>query len=255
MIRIDEEVLVELSLLSYPQATSAVLGRQLDRKLYTKVNKVLEALGGKWNRKAGAHVFPTDAMARVDGAITTGTVEAARDIGWFPTPAPLARELVERARVGRGNSVLEPSAGEGAIISAIYAARGVPFAVEADVGRANKLADAFPGLIVHAKDFMTYEPVDGRRYDRVVMNPPFCKVGQGDHLDHVRHAFDVLHTDCGRLVSVLPASVTFREDKRHVAFRAWLKEIGTAVIEPLPDGSFKESGTNVRTVVLEMVRS
>lgn len=33
---------------------------QLDRKTYTEVNKVLENMGGKWNRKAKAHVFAED---------------------------------------------------------------------------------------------------------------------------------------------------------------------------------------------------
>ena len=33
---------------------------QLDRKAYTEVNKVLENMGGKWNRKAKAHVFAKD---------------------------------------------------------------------------------------------------------------------------------------------------------------------------------------------------
>jgi hypothetical protein len=30
---------------------------QLDRKLYVSVNKVLEAIGGKWNRREKAHLF------------------------------------------------------------------------------------------------------------------------------------------------------------------------------------------------------
>lgn len=30
----------------------------LDRPLYVKVNKAIEALGGKWVRKTSAHVFP-----------------------------------------------------------------------------------------------------------------------------------------------------------------------------------------------------
>ena len=33
---------------------------QLDRKTYTEVNKVLENMGGKWNRKTKAHVFAED---------------------------------------------------------------------------------------------------------------------------------------------------------------------------------------------------
>ncbi|EDR2800677.1 SAM-dependent methyltransferase, partial [Salmonella enterica subsp. enterica serovar Havana] len=32
------------------------LADQLDRSIYVKTNKVLEAAGGKWNRKEQAHI-------------------------------------------------------------------------------------------------------------------------------------------------------------------------------------------------------
>ena len=48
------------------------LPANLDRKVYTDVNKVLEALGGKWNRKAGGHVFDHCPADEIDEAILTG---------------------------------------------------------------------------------------------------------------------------------------------------------------------------------------
>ena len=39
---------------------AGVIVQQLDRNDYVKVNKALEALGGKWNRKAKAHLFDED---------------------------------------------------------------------------------------------------------------------------------------------------------------------------------------------------
>ncbi|WMA00162.1 hypothetical protein [Enterobacter hormaechei] len=36
------------------------LADQLDRSIYVKTNKVLEAAGGKWNRKEQAHIFTAD---------------------------------------------------------------------------------------------------------------------------------------------------------------------------------------------------
>ena len=84
------------------------------------------------------------------------------------------------------------------------------------------------------------------------MNPPFCKVGLGDHLDHVQRAYDMLVPD-GVLVSVLPASVTFRQDRRYAGFRDWV--LANGEITPLPANSFKASGTNVNTVVVKMTKS
>ena len=46
------------------------------------------------------------------------------------------------------------------------------------------------------------------RFDRVVMNPPFCR---GRDLDHVRHALRFVAPG-GRLVAIMSAGVAFRED-------------------------------------------
>ena len=42
---------------------------QLDRKTYLEVNKVLEALGGKWNKKHKAHIFETDPTPQFTKAV------------------------------------------------------------------------------------------------------------------------------------------------------------------------------------------
>ena len=66
---------------------------QLDRKLYLDTNNVLEACGGKWNRKAKAHVFGEEAQPLIDTVIVTGEVRTHREDGWFPTPPDLADRL------------------------------------------------------------------------------------------------------------------------------------------------------------------
>ena len=77
------------------------------------------------------------------------------------------------------------------------------------------------------------------------MNPPF---NGGADVDHVRRAFDCLRNG-GRLVGVLSGGVTFRQDKATTLFRAWVRDQG-GVIESLPEGSFRESGTGVNTAVV-----
>ena len=96
--------------------TSAKLSAQLDRADYSKVNKILEALGGKWNKKAGAHVFTgSDPEEVIATYLETGKLDNPEKFGFFPTPAPLARELVELAGLQPGDTVLEPQAGTGGL--------------------------------------------------------------------------------------------------------------------------------------------
>lgn len=250
-VQISTEVLAVLSTLS-TDGLNARIEQQLDRKLYTKVNQVLEACGGKWNRKAKAHVFPSSAELILDQVMVTGEVETRQDIGFFPTPTALAKRLVEMAGIKSGTSVLEPSAGTGRIVEALLAVGAKVTICERDVRMKADLLDKVRCLgkvvdYLSQNDFMDV-PVSAR-FDHVAMNPPFCRVGLGDHLDHVRHAFNMLKSG-GTLVSVLPAGVEFRQDKRHKEFRTWVANHGT--IESLPEDSFKESGTSVRTCVIRL---
>lgn len=261
MKKIDDDTLATLSALAIA-GTHVRIMEQLDRAAYTKVNKVLEAIGGTWSRKEKAHVFASDPTSRLDSVIVTGEVETARDVGFFETDPALARDLVKMAGVKPGDLVLEPSAGTGRIITAIMNADANVIAVERDPDRRKLLTDRVFATnnrrirVVDVDDFMAYDPARGVEGDpqtinRVVMNPPFAKVGSGDHLDHVKHAYSLL-VPGGVLVSVMPSSITFRRDRRHTEFRAFVEERGTTA--PLPPGSFKKSGTNVGTVTVSLVR-
>ena len=62
-------------LLQHLQCTDnrVVITAQLDRSDYKELNKVLEGLGGKWNRKEKAHIFPENAAAIIQDAFTGET--------------------------------------------------------------------------------------------------------------------------------------------------------------------------------------
>ena len=47
-------------------------GIQLERSVYLEVNKVLEALGGKWNRKIKGHEFDSYPEAVIEEIVLTG---------------------------------------------------------------------------------------------------------------------------------------------------------------------------------------
>lgn len=228
--------------------SALALPGQLDRKLYERVAKVIEAAGGKWNRKAQAHLFPRDPREVLGLAVETGSiVNQAKALNQFFTPPDLALRVVQSALtmqkldVWRSVRVLEPSAGAGALADAAAAAGGRVDCIEVDGALVETLrAKGYPTKHMNFLH-VTPEPV----YDAVVMNPPFT-VGQD--IKHIRHAFLFLRSG-GVLAAIAGAGLTFRSDKATTGFRAWVRELG-GTIEALPDGVFREAGTDVRTVLV-----
>lgn len=243
-MKIENDVLAVLSAAQTTGSNVALTG-QLDRALYARVNKVLEAAGGKWNRKAQAHVFDGDAFERMEQIILSGSVVIPKDeFNFFPSPPAVVKRLLELAEIKPGMNVLEPSAGQGAIAWACAEAGAIVDCYEIQQGNAFHCAMEAPvelGRTVTA-DFLTIDPMP--IYDRVVMNPPFMK--QAD-IKHVTHAHKFLKPG-GLLVAVMAAGVAFRTDARTKDFLA-LVERYHGRIEPLPENSFKASGTGVNTVI------
>jgi predicted RNA methylase len=217
------------------------LPQQLPRDLYIKTAKIIDTLGGKWNRSVAAHVFEGDCAERVDEAVIAGEVADFKKLyQFYETPPELARRMVAMADVCDGHRVLEPSAGRGAILKA------VPPAVHRT---AVELNGAMVDLVAHADqvhygDFLQCNGELGS-FDRIIANPPFRN---GQDVDHVRHMHHLLEPG-GVLVTVTSPAWQYRMDKKHAEFRAWLEPLDHEV-EDLPEGTFKCSGTNVRALLV-----
>ncbi len=170
-------------------------------------------------------------------------VQAVSAPSLFVTPDAVICRMMDAAEIEPGMSVLEPSAGTGALASAVRRFGANPVMVEINSGLAWALN--VPGFDIKQCDFMEYF---GGPFDRVVMNPPFER---GQDREHVEHAYNMMKPG-GRLVAIMGEGVFFRSFKADQAFRDWLESVdGTS--EKLPDGSFKESGTGVacRMVVID----
>ncbi|GEP09865.1 methyltransferase [Methylobacterium gnaphalii] len=220
---------------------------QLDRKLYTDTNKVLEAAGGKWNRKAKAHLFDGDAAEAIEPIILTGEIVSIRqELQQFYTPAILAERVISEARIEAGMSVLEPSAGRGALAAPAYLLGALVDCVELDPKNVHLLASIAFNSVLEG-DFLAvdFDPDFDDGYDRVVMNPPFTR---GQDVRHVTHAVQFLKPG-GRLVAIMSASIRFRQEPLFAGFRAFLDQ-HNATVEDLPVGSFKASGTGVNACLV-----
>lgn len=227
--------------------------QQLDRKLYVKTNDALVALGGKWNKKAKAHVFAEDPRAAIAAAVGGGTYESVKDAekeaGYFPTPVGLAKRVVKLADIQPGDRVLEPSAGQGRLADEIRAQHP-----DADLYLCELLEGNIDALIAKGyprgricPDFLRFQPV--KKFDRIVMNPPFAK--QAD-IEHVTRAYGMLAPG-GKLVSIMSPGFQYRTDKKATAFRELVKDGSGSVMEN-PEKAFHESGTDVRTVTIVLTK-
>jgi len=179
----------------------------------------------------------------------------------FVTPKELAERVIDAADIQPGQRVLEPSAGLGNLLVPLDRALAAQDSAsgEAIPGAADKVAVEInpklvecllrlgvSGLHVHQGDFLHCNG-DLGKFDRVVMNPPFAD--QAD-IDHVTHALKFLKPG-GKLVAIMSAGVAFRQDRKATNFRALIEAMG-GTIEDLPEDSFKQSGTSVRTVLVEV---
>jgi predicted RNA methylase len=160
---------------------------------------------------------------------------------YFPTPAPVVAQMIAAAGLEPGMTVLEPSAGAGAIASKVRDAGATVHCVEFSATLAERLRAA--GLGFEIADFLTVTPRP--LYDRVLMNPPFG--GQAD-IRHVTHALGFLKPG-GVLVAIMSAGAEFRIDKTAEAFRKLVADRGGS-IDRLPADAFEASGTSVRTVIV-----
>ena len=230
---------------------------QLDRKLYLKVAAALEALGAKWSKKERAHLFQEDAELVVADAVATGAVvDLRKEFQFFETPEAVARYLAGRADLKPGQRVLEPSAGTGNLVKAVFGIAPVDLvAVEINPSAGKRCSEREIDLGVRplpagrretrCADFMEMTPDLLGTFDRIVANPPFSR--QQDII-HVSHMVTFLRPG-GRLVSVMSPAWTYRTDRRSTAFREMVAATG-GEWEELASNSFAASGTSVNTGAL-----
>jgi len=157
----------------------------------------------------------------------------------FPTPPELAKRLVDLADIQPGNRVLEPSAGTGNLLRAMPS-YCESVAVEIDPKLSTRLHafdEAYPHLVSVwvCKDFMECTGEFLGTFDRIVMNPPFER---GADIKHIKHAAGFLKPG-GKLVAICAAGPRQRGE---------LESLGKWI--DLPEGSFKEQGTNVNTAIV-----
>lgn len=270
------------------------LPEQLDRKIYTEVNAALQEIGGTWNRKLKAHVFPAgdDVQRSIALMIADGErPDVGKDFGFFATPPELADRMVELlGPIPQGARVLEPSAGDGALVRALV--RVCNSWSDTNIGSLDMIEirpEARPALDTIAEqemsmtcdvevltgDFLKHKFLADEAgvipYDRIIMNPPFSVPGMPlADVTHVQRALELLEPTEGKLVACMSPAWLTSSAQKAVVFRLMLglppgsyplgdgsgvtHAPGSGLMSwkwyENPPGAFRASGTDVRSGLL-----
>lgn len=215
---------------------------RLKRAGITNTQELRDALGEYLEFREGAR--EEDPIKKAERAI----IGAKVGIDFFPTPATLAVRMASLARIGKGDRVLEPSAGNGNLADAAKSAGAEVDVVEIS----SQLRDILKakGFNIVDHDFDSFEPED--KYDAILMNPPFS---QRQDAAHIMRAYRMLKGG-GRLVAIAGEGVFFGTDAKAKQFRDWLDSVG-ADVEALQQGTFNDrtllatTGANARLIVIQ----
>lgn len=190
---------------------------------------------------------PTD--NKVETRLKEREIALEKIPGYFPTPTDIVQRMLAKCTFQDGMRVLEPSAGAGHIADGILLEnKNVHLNVCEINPRLLKILE-LKGFNIVSQDFMQYQTPAELCYDYILMNPPFEK---NQDVEHVMRAAMMLKP-CGRLVAIMSEHPFFASDSASVEFRKFLENYGES--EQLPDGSFEKSdrstGVNTRLVIID----
>lgn len=163
--------------------------------------------------------------------------EVSKDLQFYRTPKKVAEMLIDGIYFRENDVILEPSCGDGALLDCIYEKTKDNFSlagIEFDYSRYIECVKK--GYNVYNDNFLTWKTAV--EFNKIIGNPPFY----GKHyFKHVEKAYELLADD-GELHFILPIT----------AIDHGLIDKYNPTITHLPVGSFKESGTNINTIIVKI---
>lgn len=262
---------------------------------YKALKAMMLNFEGKYNKNGFDFPYPAEqVLERISNQETTNL---KKKFQFFGTPYALAKELCEMTFDRMSNkrvNILEPSAGQGAIIDAIYEffddkyinislkeITAIEFMKENYMLLDKKYSSIHPKIKLLEMDFLKYEEYINH-FDYVIANPPFTK---GQDIEHFYKMYEACKPG-GIVTSIMSTSWMHNSNKKHKEFREWLgikieswsdeinlksaakgfanynsvrvSENGndeTVSVKTYEAGMFKESGTNVITCVVQVKKN
>lgn len=215
---------------------------------YADVKKALMNAGGKY--KKNTFVFNSDAQPFIDKLCGGEVVNIKKTFQAFYTPKELAAHLVRLAEIKPSHSILEPSAGQGAIVKAIHDIFYTKVVDCCELMPENQeILSKIPYSTFICDDFLKISKDWHGSFDCIIANPPFNK---NQDLTHIYKMYECLKKE-GRLVSIASKHWQLSKNKKEEDFKYWLKA-AKAEIHDIEAGKFKESGTMVSSCIIVINR-
>ena len=224
---------------------------QMPAKDYKEFKRVLQETHGVWHKAKGLHIYSHNPSPMFQQVIESGCMPTSRPNDYFPTPESVIREMLDYADFVGGVTwrYLEPSAGQGAIVDVMVSLYPLIQVECCEIDDHNRGILETKGYNIVGKDFLTAELVLG--YDWVVMNPPF-NGANGDYIDHILRAFDLL-ADRGCLVAIVPESFLTGIQSKVVVFRNMVAKYGDWA-NVSGDAPFSSVGTKINCCYVKMTK-
>jgi len=225
---------------------------QMPSEVYQIIKKKLNKIGGKWiGGKIQGFKFDFAPRLLLEDIKNGKDINLKKDYQFYATPQKIANEMVEKLELKDNVSILEPSAGRGNLIKSIpnndtyevYYFELMPQNLE--LLEKNLKNKEFKKLEFLGTDFLEYN--GNMKFDRIIANPPFSK---NQDIIHTKKMFELLN-DNGVMVVITSTSWYNGKQKKQIEFKEWLNSIKHDIIF-IDSGSFKESGTNVKTIMLKI---
>lgn len=222
---------------------------QLPPETYAKVKQYIIEAGGSWEGgRTQGFKFPFDAHRVYDILRKGERCRLQKEYQFFETPSALADKLVAlNTAIECAPIVLEPSAGRGGLMKAIW--RKFP---QKDIDYYELMSEnrevlkKFANATYKGEDFL--QCADGA-YKAIVANPPFAK---NSDIRHVLHMFDLL-AEGGVLTAITSCHWLQANESECKKFRAFF-EAKHGYMEEVGEKVFAESGTTINTLMIKLTK-
>ena len=170
--------------------------------------------------------------------------------GFFPTPDDLIDKMIQYSRLEDDHYLLEPSAGIGSILDRVRF-HNIQCKIDAvEIRPSLEKILRLKGYNSSCEDILNTSDIKGRKWDRILMNPPF---ENGQDVEHVMHCFDYFLEQDGVLVSIMSAGVKTNQQIKYVDFRNWVEDLNGFFIDngQAFKGAFNSTGVSSVMLVIQ----